>query len=107
MQDAYLTHRDLFSDGIELGDVFNCHRQCLLPETAVLSVGGLCYQIKCFHGGELEISAFYFLKKIIWFFYLKIIYVQGLVLVLLLGKLIGKIFFGQLRTAEVEVNWTV
>ncbi|KAH9393356.1 E3 ubiquitin-protein ligase synoviolin [Tyrophagus putrescentiae] len=31
-----------------------------------------------------------------------IIYIQGLVLVLLLGKLFRKIFFGQLRTAEME-----
>ncbi|KAI2800640.1 E3 ubiquitin-protein ligase synoviolin [Blomia tropicalis] len=31
-----------------------------------------------------------------------IIYIQGLVMVLLLGKLIRKIFFGQLRTAEME-----
>lgn len=33
----------------------------------------------------------------------QIIYIQGLVMVLLLGKLIRKIFFGQLRTAEMEV----
>ncbi|KAH9422525.1 E3 ubiquitin-protein ligase synoviolin [Dermatophagoides pteronyssinus] len=31
-----------------------------------------------------------------------IIYLQGLILVILIGKLIGKIFFGQLRTAEIE-----
>nr|XP_046908940.1 E3 ubiquitin-protein ligase synoviolin B-like [Dermatophagoides farinae] len=31
-----------------------------------------------------------------------IIYLQGLILVMLIGKLLGKIFFGQLRTAEIE-----
>lgn len=31
-----------------------------------------------------------------------IIYLQGLIVVLLIGKLIGRIFFGQLRTAEIE-----
>ena len=36
--------------------------------------------------------------------FLQIIYIQGLVLVLLLGKLFRKIFFGQLRTAEMEVR---
>lgn len=34
-------------------------------------------------------------------------YIQALVIVVLLGKLMKKIFFGQLRAAEVEVHLTI
>jgi E3 ubiquitin-protein ligase synoviolin len=34
---------------------------------------------------------------------LQVIYIQALVIVVLLGKLMKRIFFGQLRAAEVEV----
>ena len=36
--------------------------------------------------------------------FLQVIYVQAFVLVILFGKLVRKIFFGQLRAAEFEVS---
>lgn len=33
-------------------------------------------------------------------------YIQALVIVVLLGKLMKRVFFGQLRAAEVEVNFS-
>lgn len=35
---------------------------------------------------------------------LQVLYVQAFVLVFLLGKFMGKVFFGQLRAAEMEVS---
>lgn len=35
---------------------------------------------------------------------LKVLYIQAFVLVFLLGKFMGKVFFGQLRAAEMEVS---
>lgn len=37
-------------------------------------------------------------------FYQQVIYIQALVIVVLLGKLMKRLFFGQLRAAEVEVG---
>lgn len=34
-----------------------------------------------------------------------VLYIQAFVLVFLLGKVMGKVFFGQLRAAEMEVRW--
>lgn len=36
-------------------------------------------------------------------FAFKVIYIQAFVIVILMGKLLRKIFFGQLRAAEMEV----
>jgi len=36
--------------------------------------------------------------------FLQVLYAQAFVLVFLFGKALRKIFFGQLRAAEVEVN---
>lgn len=36
--------------------------------------------------------------------YLQVMYLQAFILVLLLGKVFRRIFFGQLRPAEFEVN---
>ena len=35
---------------------------------------------------------------------LQVMYIQALVIVVLLGKLMKRVFFGQLRAAEVEVR---
>lgn len=35
---------------------------------------------------------------------LQVLYIQAFVLVFLLGKFMGKVFFGQLRAAEMEVR---
>lgn len=37
-------------------------------------------------------------------FFLQVLYVQAFVLVILMGKLVKKVFFGQLRAAEMEVS---
>lgn len=37
-------------------------------------------------------------------FSLQVLYIQAFVLVFLLGKFMGKVFFGQLRAAEMEVR---
>ena len=41
---------------------------------------------------------FYFLLS------LKVFYIQAFVIVMLLGKMMRKVFFGQLRAAEMEVS---
>lgn len=43
--------------------------------------------------------ALYLMKPI----YFQVIYMQALIMVLLIGKLMKKVFFGQLRATEFEV----
>ena len=38
------------------------------------------------------------------FYVYQVLYIQAFVLVFLLGKFMRKVFFGQLRAAEMEVN---
>ena len=44
------------------------------------------------------------LVYIILHFLLQVMYVQALVFVVLMGKMLRALFFGQLRAAEMEVN---
>lgn len=48
-----------------------------------------------------------FLNKRICLCVLQVLYIQAFVLVFLLGKFMGKVFFGQLRAAEMEVSLRV
>lgn len=43
------------------------------------------------------------MSSLLHFIFLQVIYLQAFVLVLLMGKLVRKVFFGQLRAAEMEV----
>lgn len=43
------------------------------------------------------------IKMLCHIFLQQVMYIQALVIVVLLGKLMKKVFFGQLRAAEVEV----
>lgn len=104
-----LNHQDACrSDGIDVshsnqcGYVFIRDSKCLSSKAAILPISGVHHQIKCINGCMLTLFKKFNLEILKYFF--QIIYIQGLVLVLLLGKLFRKIFFGQLRTAEMEVK---
>lgn len=117
------------------GTDWGCGGSCLPPQTSVLSHCRLPHQEQSQHGGKtsakeclnldsglnnlniLFINIFKILQNFLsqWpcaksvsdfcCFLYQVLYIQAFVLVFLLGKFMRKVFFGQLRAAEMEVKF--
>lgn len=87
-------------------------RPCLLPQAPVLSDCGVPHQKQSQYGSKLSLVYFDNESRkqeshivICWLLFPRqVLYIQAFVLVFLLGKLMRKVFFGQLRAAEMEVG---
>lgn len=101
------------------GTDWSCGGPCLLPQTPVLPNCGLPHQEQSQHGGKTicfhpklfasstDINFFQFGQHVKLFgsvLCIQVLYIQAFVLVFLLGKFMRKVFFGQLRAAEMEVE---